>query len=132
MKPKWLNRNLLTNPYYFTVCTTKKSFNKELKKLDLKKHLRPSFLKTPQSHATLHYFESSAGKLCAVMCMPPSDRELVELHGLILHEAVHLWQAAREYIGETHPSAELEAYAIQIIAQEMMWEYQRQTKKAKK
>ena len=39
---------------------------------------------------------------------------------LLVHEAVHVWQQTRVYLGETAPSPEFEAYAIQNISGNLM------------
>ncbi len=36
---------------------------------------------------------------------------------ILAHEAVHVWRHIREKIGETDPSSEFEAYAVQSITQ---------------
>ncbi len=53
-------------------------------------------------------------------------RDPVEVAGLLVHEAVHVWQAYAQSIGERTPGEEQEAYAIQGIAQELMAEFARQ------
>lgn len=42
---------------------------------------------------------------------------------LIFHEAVHVWQRVREEMGETSPSTEFEAYAIQHIGLQLLMAY---------
>lgn len=51
-------------------------------------------------------------------------RDLIEVHGLILHEAVHIWQRLKELMGEDSPSIEFEAYSIQAIAQDLFSMYE--------
>lgn len=45
--------------------------------------------------------------------------------GMLIHEAVHVWQAYSANMGETNPGDEQEAYAIQSISQELLAEYAR-------
>lgn len=62
-------------------------------------------------------------------------RSLQQVHALLVHEAVHLWQDARRVLGEKEPSAEFEAYAVQSISQRLMEAYdeaRRAARKAKK
>ena len=49
---------------------------------------------------------------------------LNQIHGLLLHEAVHIWQELREKMGEESPSAEFEAYTVQSIAQNLFEMYE--------
>lgn len=44
---------------------------------------------------------------------------LLQVHGLLLHEAVHIWQELKLRMGEHDPSIEFEAYSIQAIAQDL-------------
>lgn len=43
-------------------------------------------------------------------------RTKIEVYGLILHEAVHVWQQIKLLMREDNPSIEFEAYSIQLIA----------------
>lgn len=53
-----------------------------------------------------------------------SSWSMVQIHGLLLHEAVHVWQETREKMGENNPSPEFEAYSIQAIAQDLFEMYE--------
>lgn len=48
-----------------------------------------------------------------------SKWDLIQIHGLLLHEAVHIWQEVIQLMGEEKPSTEFEAYSIQAIAQDL-------------
>ncbi len=61
-----------------------------------------------------------------MVCLRETEgRKPVEVAGLLVHEAVHVWQAYADHIGEAQPGREQEAYAIQCIAQELMAEFAR-------
>jgi hypothetical protein len=65
---------------------------------------------------------------CAVISVSKHSQEncsAIEMAGLLVHEAVHVWQGHAAWMGERHPGVEQEAYAIQGIAQELMAEYAR-------
>lgn len=132
MKNKWLDRRINTNALCYTLCTTEIQFREELKRLALPQNDWPSFLTTSHSNATTHFlYQSGTGAgHCAIVCLPlPSKAEKrtgIEIAGLLVHEAVHIWQEHCELIGEKTPSSEFEAYAVQTIAQELMVEYHRQ------
>lgn len=117
---KWCDRALVISPYYYGVCRTEKDFSKALRKLKVPAEQRPPFL-GKGGHATAHFFEKADGTLAAIVCLGSTKgRTKAQVFALLLHEAVHLWQAIRENLGEKTPSSEFEAYAIQTIAQRLM------------
>ena len=60
------------------------------------------------------------------MCLRDwKGRNPIEVAGLLVHEAVHVWQGYCIDIGEREPGKEQEAYGIQAIAQELMAEFAR-------
>ncbi|MEB6681030.1 hypothetical protein [Acinetobacter lwoffii] len=67
--------------------------------------------------AQVDYYDG--GKHCIVQLGDCSERTLIEVHGLLLHEAVHIWQRIKKLMGEDEPSIEFEAYSIQRIAQDL-------------
>lgn len=60
----------------------------------------------------------------AIVHIKESERSLIEIHGLLLHEAVHIWQQVRKRMGEREPSTEFEAYSIQTISQDLFEMYE--------
>lgn len=60
----------------------------------------------------------------AIVQIKESDRSLIETYGLLLHEAVHIWQRIKRLMGEYEPSKEFEAYSIQAIAQDLFAMYE--------
>lgn len=131
---EWLNRELMLSPYCYALCLDAKSFERELKRLKVPKHKRPPFLSNSHCNASVDFFEETDGVgLCCIVRMKPGEARIrEEVYGVLVHEAVHIWQACREYIGEASPAAEQEAYAIQRIAQSLMYSYKEQTQKRKK
>lgn len=128
MKPRWLDRSLFTSPVYFTLCTSEKHFHAELRRAKLPRNEWPPFLRNSHAHATAHYIEHLAsGRTLTFVCIHPApERDQLEVVGLLVHEAMHLWQWIQERIGERAPSAEFEAYAVQGISQSLLGEYRRQ------
>lgn len=61
----------------------------------------------------------SDGAYAVVQLGDTSERNLIEVYGLLLHEAVHVWQKIKKLMGEKEPSSEFEAYSIQAIAQDL-------------
>ncbi|HBN5965817.1 TPA: hypothetical protein L3H12_002550 [Acinetobacter baumannii] len=66
----------------------------------------------------------SDGAYAVVQLGDTSERNLIEVYGLLLHEAVHVWQKVRKLMGEKEPSSEFEAYSIQAIAQDLFEMYE--------
>lgn len=102
----------------------------ELKRMKLPQHMWPPFLSTDHSNATTHWFEAPAGhKPAAIVCMPERKGiEIEQYYSMLVHEAVHIFQSVCEYIGESGPSAEFEAYSIQAISQELMYAWKNRKK----
>lgn len=121
---RWADRRLAVWSYYYGLCTDEKDYRRELKRMAIPKEKWPPFVLGASSDATCHFFEKGDGKLCAIVCIKVGEgRSGVEIAGLLVHEAIHIWQAHRENIGETSPSSEFEAYAVQCISQELMQAY---------
>ena len=67
--------------------------------------------------AQVDFYQDSAYAI--VQMGDTSERTSVEIHGLLLHEAVHIWQRVKQRMNERDPSTEFEAYSIQAIAQDL-------------
>lgn len=120
----WLDRRIAAPGPFLTLCLSEPQFKAAIKHMRLP--VAPPFVNTPHSQATAHFFDSPGG-LAAVVCLRDfAGRDPVVVAGLLIHEAVHVWQEYAEHIGEKEPGREQEAYAIQAIAQELMAEFARQ------
>lgn len=123
MKLNWLARDLMVGPYVTLVCSEKR-FDRAMRKCGIKKADRPHWIKTEHAHATVHFLENSKKEAVAIVAIRDhKDRDPVEVVGLLIHEAVHIWQDFAERIGEVAPSKEFEAYAIQSISQRLIAAY---------
>lgn len=119
---KWCDRTLIAGPF-FCLCRTEAEFHVELKRLKIPVGQWPRFV-GEGAHATTHSFVKGDGSLaCIVTLEHDPEREPIVVVGLLVHEAVHVWQAARDNMGEKNPGIEIEAYSIQWIAQQLMWAY---------
>lgn len=128
---KWLDRRIAAPGPYLALCLTEKSFAKALDHCGIKE--RVNFVRSEHSHATTHICTNQKSEtVCIVTIRDWKGREPIEVAGLLIHEAVHVWQEYCKSIGETNPATEQEAYGIQSIAQELMAEFDRITKKGKK
>lgn len=120
MKPSWLSRRIAAPGPYLTLCTTEAQY------IDAMKHMKAKpegWLRTEYADATMHTLEHPGGGVACIVCIKPTRRDGIEVAGLLVHEAVHIWQRYAARIGEDYPGAEQEAYAIQAIAQELMESY---------
>lgn len=115
----WLDRALVIGPS-LTLCTSEAEFRSVLRRLKIKEPV--PFLGSPGANATTHCFsDSGSGEEVAVVCVGDVEGcDGVQIAALLVHEAVHVWQNFCQGIGEAAPSAEFEAYSIQMIAQRLM------------
>ncbi len=128
MKTKWLDRSLVVGPYLALV-TSDAEFQKALDDCSIKPADRTPWIKNSTSDATAHYLENPSGELvCIVAIQVKAGKTGPQIAAMLVHEAVHVWQQFRDRIGETSPSAEFEAYAIQTISQRLMEAYSERLK----
>ncbi|EKU38132.1 MULTISPECIES: hypothetical protein [Acinetobacter] len=80
------------------------------------------FLSVEGAAAQVDFY--SNGAYAVVQLGDTSERKLIEIYGLLLHEAVHVWQKVKKLMGEKEPSSEFEAYSIQAIAQDLFKMYE--------
>lgn len=121
---RWLDRRIAAPGPYLTLVLSQEEFDTALK--HLKVPLGSPFVKNTHSNATAHMCTNPKGELCCIVALAGWEaRDPIEVAGLLVHEAVHVWQDYAERIGEGHPGVEQEAYAIQSIAQELMAEFAR-------
>jgi hypothetical protein len=66
----------------------------------------------------------SDGAYAIVQIGDTGDKDQLQVYGLLLHEAVHVWQIVKRRMGEREPSLEFEAYSIQAIAQDLFEMYE--------
>ena len=123
MKPRWLSRSAGIQGPYLTLCTSQAEFAAVLSSIKYKGDLR--WLKSDRADATTHHLYRNGVPTCIVCLGDTRDRNSIEIAGLLVHEAVHVWQEHCESIGEDKPGREMDAYGVQAIAQELMSEYKR-------
>lgn len=120
---KWLDRRIAHPGPHLALCLSEKEFQAACKHLRCKN--APPWISTPHSDATSHYFDGDRGLTVVVCIRGWEGRTPVEVAGLLVHEAVHVWQEYAQQIGELSPGREQEAYAVQAISQELMAEFSR-------
>jgi hypothetical protein len=123
-KPKWLLRDIAAPAPYYTLVLSQAEFDAELKRLGIPKGT--AYLSSSHANATTSFLEAPNGARCAIVGLGSTDKRTgVEIAGLLVHEAVHIWQEYCKHIGEENPASEQEAYAIQYIAGRLMEEFAR-------
>ncbi len=121
----WLNRTPSWPLPYYCLCTNEADYFKAMKHLKLK--TPPPWLNTG-APATTHTLTKADGKLCCVVCIDvPKGTTKGQVYGLLVHEAVHVWQQYCSGMGEHSPSIEFEAYTIQAISQALMFSFDETT-----
>ena len=136
MRPEWLSRSLIDSHYCITLCTSRRMFEAEKKKLSLKPERAETARFANAGGARCVYFETTDyveavnRRPAAIVCIDGAEMLAnstgIQIAALLCHEATHIWQAHADEIGEESPSHEFEAYSIQAIAQRLMYEFARQ------
>ena len=121
---RWCDRTLVLNPYYFGLVTSEAMYYEECDRLEIPKADQGVWISNDWSNATVSHFERAGHKPILIVAIRVDEgRTGIQIAGLLVHEAVHIWQKICRYIGEDNPSSEFEAYSIQWIAQELMESY---------
>lgn len=124
---EWLERSFVTGPYY-TLCRSEDAFLAAVKHCDLKLTHNDFIPWAGANKAATHFLENEDGSLCAVVCINGAEKHTgIVIAGLLVHEAVHVFQRWCSSVGEHSPSNEFQAYSIQWLSQQLMWEFERQT-----
>ena len=129
---QWLDREIHTLGLRYGLCLDEKAFKKELKRLGFTESI--PFLKDGNAIATTHHLVNKHNKAyCSIVTMPQNPTASLEQHyALLVHEGMHIWQRHLESIGESNPSHEFAAYAMQNIAQNLMCAYRDMTKRKRR
>jgi hypothetical protein len=123
---KWANVTLVTSPYCYALCLSEKTYLKEMRRLKVKD---PEPWLSDQATACCHFRvnDKTATRLCIVCLRPPENKAgRAQVKGVLVHEAVHIWQRCIAVIGEHSPSDEFMAYSIQQISEELFKLYMEQ------
>ncbi len=115
---KWLDRTIMYGPF-LTLCTSQDEFDAVMKRLGEKD---AGDWMPPQAEACVHTLDRPQGGICCVVCIPADVDPLnAALH--LAHEAVHVAERQWEHLGETNPSEELRAFAVQNILASLLEEF---------
>jgi len=106
----------------YCLVTTEEAYYAEMDRLGV--HRSEQGSPTGGSAAAVTFVKAEANTAredVAVVCILGFETKSgIEIAGLLVHEAVHVWQREVRHIGESEPSDEFMAYGIQWIAQELM------------
>lgn len=127
-KVKYLDRSLVWAKYRYALCLDENDYHKELKRLRINS---PNPFLNSSCNATTHIFENGETFVCIVCMKVQKGITPIQIAGLLVHEAVHIFQNNCDAMGEREPSEEFEAYSIQWLSQELMESYVEQTKRKK-
>ena len=120
---EWLERRIAKPGPFLCLCLTQEETDHAAK------GLTKWPLPFPEFGATAHLFiKDGTNTPVAIITLSKDAQETnsaIEVAGMLVHEAVHVWQYYAEKMGETRPGDEQEAYAIQAISQELLAEYAR-------
>jgi len=129
---KWLDRSIIVGPF-LTLVLNERDCWKAYADCGIDEDQRCDFVQG-NAHATTHILQKKDGQIACVVAMREWHQlDPIAVAGLLVHEAVHVWQATRDdQMREKNPGYETEAYAIQWISQQLMWSFVEQTKGKKK
>lgn len=121
----WLDRHITPPGPFLALCLSEEAFLEAVAKVKA----RPGGDWAPKSGARTHVFDHETGDPLCIACINAwQGRDGPFVAAMLVHEAVHVWQSYRDWIGEKTPGSEQEAYAIQWISQTLMEDFARQLK----
>ncbi len=126
-KIKYISRALFESPYCIGLCLSEKAFYRDLNRLKIPKSRCPEWIPSNCNGRVWEFAKTDPpAKICIVCIRASKEASKVQVYGLIIHEAIHVWQAIKADVNEHEPSAEFEAYSIQAIAMRLIAAYKRQ------
>lgn len=104
--------------HHFGFCPSEKAWNA------LAKSSKRDLGRYPDNAAMTTLFQNTKLKIrtCIVTVADRTPRDTV---ALLVHEGMHVWRDMCEGIGESTPSSEFEAYAVQSIVDELLRAYEK-------
>lgn len=118
----WCDRRLL-DCSFMGLCLTEPQFFAAMKKLGISREEAGRWTAGGDGARTHFLTHEKHGRVAIVCINHRPGRTRHQINALLVHEAVHIWQVECEYMDEKNPGQEVEAFAIQSIAQTLMGEY---------
>lgn len=104
-------------PIWVGITDEPRVFHKEIRRLGIKERIE--FVESDAA-GTTHILRSDENNKIAIVCVDVrhlKGKSKSQIMGLLVHEAVHVWQECLITMREKNPGQEVEAYAIQWISQ---------------
>lgn len=124
---KWLDRSLFRGPH-IALCVNATQHKKLMKHLGI---VDPKpFMHTNGLALCSTYQKDGSSPACVVSIdiKKVSPKDITYAHSVLVHEALHVWQITKDFIGEPNPSIEFEAYSVENICRKLFEEFERLTK----
>lgn len=118
---KWLTQNMIPGPRLVLVLN-EEDFHAALDELPAPKEGRPLWI-SDGAGACMHALRGE--EIACIVVLQDSENTASAI-GLLVHEAVHVFQAWCEDVGEKEPSSEFQAYAIQSITERLIASFNEQ------
>lgn len=118
----WLSRSLFQGPRVAMV-TSQAQFSRALRAIRMEGDAGPFC--NPSWRACTHAYDVDGELVCIVGVNLRSlqGADPIGVASLLVHEAVHVWQRTRAALGPGDLGVEMEAYAVENIAAELMRAY---------
>lgn len=118
---RWLERDLIVGPYLALV-TNEADFHKAMRHLKVPRDKWAEWL-PDDCYGRTHVLTNERGSVACLVCVRVGEQSGIEAAATLIHEGVHVWQAWCDYRGESAPSREFEAYAIEGVAKRLLQAY---------
>lgn len=126
-KVDWLARDMIEGPYLCLVLS-QEEYEDAMRDLGISLADAGVWI-NPGYNGLVQTYRHKNGTNCNVVSIANHEgRGPIEVAGILVHEAVHVFQSICEMMGEHSPSKEFEAYSIQVIAMRLMSSYERKIK----
>jgi len=113
-KAEWVGRTVVSAIPYIGICVSEDQLKREVKRLNASGDVQWC---SKTGARTNFFISKNDDKSICIVCMNKTYEgyTMQEVQGLLVHEAVHVWQHVLVMMGEESPGIEIEAYAIQQI-----------------
>ena len=122
MKVKWLDRRVLTGPHLI-LCTTEKEYLAVMKYFKIK---NPASWIGIGNGAVTHILTATDSAVSCAVCIDiTAKRPLRTVASILAHESVHVMQEAFRRIQEENPGDEIQAYVVEHVLEQLLYEYEK-------